>query len=389
VRSEDKILRREVPMVEGDLFTLQKLQQARQRLVNLGYFASVNATTQPGADPSRIIVNIDVTEQPTGLFSIGGGFSSVDNLIGTIDLAQNNFLGRGWQAAIRIRAGGSTQQGIISFTDPWLFDLPLAGGFDLFNLRRQYDEYDYDSLGGDVRLSRPFEEFWRWNLAYRISRDDISNIADTASQSLKDQEGELVTSQITAGIVRDSRDNVTAPSKGGQFSVVTDFAGLGGDARFVKIVGSISHFRPIWLGHILSGRFEAGYLWGYDGGEDSTPIYERFYLGGPNSIRGFKFRKISPVDSTGERIGGTTELLANVEYIVPLPFNLRVAGFFDIGNVYGFSTKFDLTDLRYSPGAGVRWLSPFGPVRVDYGLNIGRRKGEDFGALQFSVGSPF
>jgi len=132
VRSEDKILRRELPLHEGDLFTLQNKDKARQRLVNLGYFETVNVETQPGSDKTKIIVNIIVVERATGLFSIGGGYSSVDSLVGTIDLAQRNFLGRGWEVAIRIRAGAQTQQGTISFTDPWLFDRPLSGGFDIY-----------------------------------------------------------------------------------------------------------------------------------------------------------------------------------------------------------------------------------------------------------------
>src|SRR5262249_22659375 len=159
--------RREIPMVEGDLFTLQKLERARQRLVNLGYFDSVTATTQPGADKTKIIVNVEVKEKPTGIFSIGGGVSSVDGLIGTVDLSQRNFLGRGWEASFRLRVGGSTQQGSISFTEPWLFDRPLAAGFDLFDLRRQYTEYNLDSYGGGLRMSHPFAEYARWSVAYR------------------------------------------------------------------------------------------------------------------------------------------------------------------------------------------------------------------------------
>ena len=134
-------------------------------------------------------------------------------------------------------------------------------------------------------------------------------------------------------------------------------------------------------------RGEAGYEAGWGGKE--VPLFERFYLGGPNTIRAFKFRSISPVDSGGFKQGGTSEILGTVEYVVPLPFGLRVAAFFDIGNVYGFDTKFDPTDLRYGPGGGIRWQSPFGPIRVDYGLNIDRRAGEGPGAFHFSVGSPF
>ena len=391
-RSEDRILRREIPFVEGDLFTLQKLQRARQRLINLGYFDMVNVTTQPGTDKNRIIVNVEVTERPTGIFSIGGGFSSVDSFVGTLDISQNNFLGRGWQLSLRLRAGANSQQGIISFTEPWLFDRPLAAGFDLFNIRREFTEYDYDSLGGSLRLSHPFAEYWRWQTSYRLTRDDISDVSST-DPLLKDEEGTRATSAITLGLTRDSRDIIAAPTKGGFTVLTVDFAGLGGDSKFVKTVGSTTYFKPIWLGHILSGRAEAGYGFGWakDGltGREELPVFERFYLGGPNSIRSFKARRISPVDDSGTRIGGTTEVLGNFEYIIPLPFNFRVAGFFDIGNVYGFTTKFDLTDTREAAGAGIRWQSPFGPIRVDYGVNLDRRKGEDFGAIQFSVGSPF
>ncbi|PYM11862.1 MAG: outer membrane protein assembly factor BamA, partial [Candidatus Rokuibacteriota bacterium] len=156
-------------MVEGDLFTLQKLERARQRLVNLGYFESVTATTQPGSDKTKIIINVEVKEKPTGLFSIGGGFSSVDSFIGTVDLSQRNFLGRGWEASIKLRLGGNSQQGSIGFTEPWLFDRPLAAGFDLFDTRRQFTEYNLDSAGGDVRMSHPFAEFARWALTYRLT----------------------------------------------------------------------------------------------------------------------------------------------------------------------------------------------------------------------------
>jgi outer membrane protein insertion porin family len=387
LRSEDKILRREVPMVEGDLYTLQKMQRARQRLVNLGYFDKVEVTTAPGTDRTKIIVNVEVTEKPTGLFSIGGGFSSVDSFVGTIDLSQRNFLGRGWEVTLRLRGGAKTQQGIISFTEPWLFDRPISAGFDLFDTVRKYPEYDYETRGGQLRMSRPFLEYWRWNLTYRLTSDKISGLDPSASPELKAEEGTRVTSLISGGVTRDSRDSIAAPTRGGQILLTADVAGLGGDTHFLKTIGSVSYFKPIWFDHILSGRAEAGYGLGF--GNEDFPLFERFYLGGPNTLRGFKFRRVSPTDEFGNRTGGTTELLGNVEYIVPMPFNIRLAAFFDIGNVYGFSKAFDPTDLRTSGGAGVRWLSPFGPIRVDYGINLDRRKGESFGEFNFSVGSPF
>jgi outer membrane protein insertion porin family len=387
VRSEDKILRRELPLHEGDLYTLQNKEKARQRLVNLGYFETVNVSTQPGSDKTRIIVNIEVVERATGIFSIGGGYSSVDSLVGTIDLAQRNFLGRGWEVAIRIRAGAVTQQGTISFTDPWLFDRPLSGGFDIYKSIRDYQDYTYDTTGLNLRMSHPFAEYWRWHTGYRLSQDIVRNLSANATPELVAQKGTTITSAIGGSLTRDSRDVIAAPTKGGQTTIAFDFAGLGGDSQFYKGTFLQTYFRPIWLGHILAMRGEAGYLAGWGGKE--VPLFERFYLGGPNTIRAFKFRSISPVDSAGFKEGGTSEILGTVEYVIPLPFGLRVALFFDIGNVYGFDTKFDPTDLRYGPGGGIRWQSPFGPIRVDYGLNIDRRAGEGPGAFHFSVGSPF
>jgi len=387
VRSQDKILRRELQLAEGEIFTLRKLQRSKQRLTNLGYFEKVDVSTAPGSDKTKIIVNVDVTERPTGLFSIGGGFSSSDGLLGTIDLSQNNFLGRGWQASIKVRAGANLQQGQISFTEPWLFDRPLSTGVDVFSTQRQFVEYDYRTLGGGLRLSHPFEEFWRWHLGYRLSQDEILHVKNPDDSFLRDEEGTQVTSLVTGSITRDSRDSVQTPSRGGQFVLSTELAGLGGDNHFAKTTAMLTYFKPIWFGHILSGRAEGGYGFGF--GDERLPVFERFYLGGPNSIRSFKSRQISPKDDFGTRIGGTSEVLGNIEYIIPLPFDIRLAAFFDVGNVYGFKTKFDLTDLHYAAGGGVRWVSPFGPIRVDYGFNLNQQPGEKAANFHFSVGSPF
>ncbi len=386
-RSQDKILRRELPLREGELYTLQKKERARQKLVNLGYFEKVDITTQPGSDKTKIIVNVDVTERATGLFSIGGGYSSVDSFVGTLDLAQRNFLGRGWEVALRIRGGAMTQQGTISFTDPWFLDRPLAVGGDIYSSDRTFDEYRYRSIGGGPRIGHPFAEYWRWNLGYRASQDRITNLSETAAPALREQAGTRVTSAVSANLSRDDRDIVTTPTKGGQVSIGNDFAGLGGDFRYMKTIAFVTRYQPIWLDHILAGRIEGGYGFGWS--DQPLPLFERFYLGGPNSIRSVKFRNLSPQDEFGNRIGGSSEVLGNLEYLVPLPFGIRLAGFFDIGNAFGFGKDFDLAELRKAGGGGVRWQSPFGPIRIDYGINLDRKQGEDFGAFHFSVGTPF
>jgi outer membrane protein insertion porin family len=390
-RSEEKILRREIPMAEGDLFTSQKLNRAKQKLTNLNYFDKVNATTSPGSSKDRIIVNIDVTEKPTGLFSIGGGYSSTDGLIGTLNLSQRNFLGRGWILSLQLAGGAQVQNGTISFTEPWLFDRPLAAGFDLFNNRRKFDDYTVESLGGDVRFGHPIGEYSRWNALYRVSRDKISDVADTASINLLDQQGTHLTSLVGFSLGRDTRDSAFDTTRGSNSSIGLDVAGVGFGEQWFRTLASTTYFHPVWRDHVIGFRLSGGYAQGW--GSKPLPLFERFYLGGANSIRSFKAQDVSPRDRSGTRIGGNIQLLGNIEYTVPLLFGIRAAAFFDAGNVWGpdisAGQKFDITDLHYAAGMGFRWTSPFGPIRVDYGVNLNPGRGEKFGNFNFSVGSAF
>ena len=391
-RSEEKILRREIPMAEGDLFTSQKLARAKQRLTNLNYFDKVEAKTAPGSSKDKVIVNIDVTEKPTGLFSIGGGYSSQDGVLGTLDLSQRNFLGKGWEVFLRLRGGENLQTGTIGFTEPWLFDRPLAAGFDIFNTRRLLPDYTVESLGGDIRLGHPLGEYSRINAVYRVSQDRISDVNELGSPQLISQKGTHLTSLIGVNLSRDTRDNVYDPTRGSTASIGLDFAGVGFGEKFVRSVAAATYFQPLpWLEHVLSFRFTAGYSFGWD--KDSVPLFERFYLGGSSSLRQFKSLQVSPRDNTGTRIGGNSELLGTIEYQIPLFFGIKAAVFYDVGQVWGpdisQGTKIDLSDLRHGVGAGFRWNSPFGPIRVDYGIKLDQRKGESFGEFNFSAGSSF
>jgi outer membrane protein insertion porin family len=391
-RSEEKILRREIPMAEGDLFTSQKLARAKQKLTNLNYFDKVEAKTAPGSAKDKVIVNIDVTEKPTGLFSIGGGYSSQDGVLGTLDLSQRNFLGKGWEVFLRLRGGQNLQTGTIGFTEPWLFDQPLAAGFDIFNTRRILPDYTVNSLGGDIRLGHPLGEYSRWNAIYRVSQDRITNVNPLGSPELISQEGTHLTSLVGLSLSRDTRDSVYDPTRGTTVSLGMDFAGVGFGEKFARSVFSTTYFQPMpWLDHVLSFRLMAGYSFGWS--KNPVPLFERFYLGGSNSLRQFKSFQVSPKDNTGTRIGGNSELLGTVEYQIPLFFGIKAAVFYDVGQVWGpdlsAGTKIDISDLRHGAGAGLRWNSPFGPIRVDYGIKLDQKKGESFGNFNFSAGSSF
>jgi outer membrane protein insertion porin family len=359
--------------------------------VNLNYFEKVTTTTIPGSAKDRIVVNIDVTEKPTGIFSIGGGYSSQDGLLGTLNLSQRNFLGRGWIASLQVAGGQNVQNGTISFTEPWLFDRPLSAGFDLFNNRRVFTDYTVNSLGGDIRVGHPIGEYSRWNALYRVSQDRISDVADTASINLLDQQGKHLTSLVGLGLSRDTRDSIFETTRGTNASVGVDFAGVGFGEQWIRTLASAAYFHPAWRDHVIGFRLMGGYSFGW--GDTPVPLFERFFLGGANSIRSFKAQEVSPKDSSGTRIGGNIQLVGNVEYTIPIFFGIRVAAFLDVGNVWGpditAGEKFDITDLHYAGGLGVRWLSPFGPIRVDYGVNLNPGPKEKFGNFHFSVGSAF
>jgi len=388
-KSSEKVLRRELRLAEGDLFSIQKLIRSRQRLFNLGFFDEVAVTTAPGSSPERIVINIEVKERPTGLVSVGAGFSSLDKLIGTVDVSQQNLFGRGQELFLRLRVGSRSQLANLGFTEPYLFDMPLSAGFDIFNSTRLFNDFSRKAVGGDLRFSYPFTEFIRGFGTYKFERVKVFDIAAGASTALLEAEGTSTTSSVIFAGVRDSRDNVFEPTRGSRNSLSLETAGLGGDNRFYKLIGESAWFFPLPIfDWVIGVRGEAGMVEGFGGKE--VPIFERFFLGGPTTLRRLRTRSLSPRDATGARIGGDKELLFNAELLIPLVIpRFRAALFFDAGNAYGFGKDFDPTDLRTSAGIGFRWFSPLGPIRIDYGINLDREPGEKSAQFHFAIGSTF
>ena len=387
-KSSEKVLRREMRVAEGDLFTYQKLVRSRQRLFNLGYFDEVNATIEPGSTPDKIVVQVDVKERATGLFSIGAGYSSLDNLFATLDITQRNLFGRGQEIFARFRIGSQSRLGLVGFTEPYLFDIPLRAGVDVYDREREFPDFTEERLGGDIRASYPLAEYVSLGGTYRLEDVHVSDVAEDASDDLKREIGHKLNSVVEFSLSRDTRDNIFEPSTGSRSSLDLAFAGLGGDTRYYRVTGETVHFLPLPIfDWILATRAVAGIIEGW-GGEE-VPIFERFFLGGATTLRGQKTRSVGPRDSRGAVIGGDKELLFSVELLVPVFPKFRLAFFFDAGNAYGFGTSFDPTDLRLGAGAGFRFLSPLGPLRLEYGFNLDKRSGEKSGQIHFAVGSPF
>ncbi len=386
-KTRDKVIRREVRLDEGDIFNSALIRRSYERINNLNFFESVELNPKPQPETKLVNLDIAVKERPTGFFSVGGGYSSVEQFIAMIELTQGNLFGRGQYAKIRAELGGRTTLYDISFKDPWFMDKPLTFSTNIYKLTRDYFDYDKDATGFSVSIGKRLSEYWWTDIMYNFENADISNVSDDASTIIKDQEGESTTSSITPSLVRDSRDNYLDPRKGSRNSIYTTFAGLGGTNKFIKSAIDSAWYFPVGAASVmLRGRF--GYATGI--GSEELPLYERFYVGGIYTVRGISYGDAGPKDEgTDDPIGGTEELIFNIEYIFPLLTDIRLKGviFFDAGNAYESFKNFP--DLRYTTGAGVRWISPMGPIRLEWGYNLDREPGEKSSRFEFAFGTFF
>lgn len=387
IKTRDKVIRREVRLDEGDIFNSKLLKRSYERINNLNFFETVDIIPKPQPEEKLVDLDIKVKERPTGMLSIGGGYSSVDKLIGMVDLTQGNLFGKGQLLKIKGEFGGRTTYYEINFRDPWFMDKPISFSTSIYKSIRDYIQYSKKATGFGFSFGKDFSEYVKGEVEYNFEDATIYNVSKDASIVIKEQEGTNTTSRITPYLVRDSRDNYLDPSKGSRNSIYLTYAGIGGTNNFVKSEIDSAWFFPLGkTAFMLRGRL--GYASGIWGKE--LPLYERFYIGGIYTIRGLGWGEAGPRDpKTGDPIGGTTELIFNLEYIFPIVSELRLKGvvFFDTGNSYDSFDKFG--SLRYTTGAGIRWISPMGPIRVEWGYNLNRQRDEKASRIEFTFGTFF
>jgi len=385
-KTRDKVIRREVRLDEGDIFDSSKLRRSYERINNLNFFESVDIIPKPHYEEKVVDLDIKVKERPTGFLSIGGGYSSIDKFIATADLTQGNLFGKGQYLKVKGELGGRSSLYELSFKDPWFLDRPLAFSTGIYKTTREYIEYDKDAFGIFLSLGKNFSEYWSANVAYNFERAKITNINEDASIIIKDQEGTSTTSSVSPSVVRDTRDNYLDPMRGSRNAATFTFAGLGGSNAFLKGELDSAWYFPLGqTSFMVRGRF--GYARGIFG--KKLPLYERFYVGGIYTIRGLGFGDAGPKDpQTGDAIGGTEELIFNTEYVFPILPEMKLKGlvFFDAGNSYENFRDFG---LRYTAGTGFRWISPIGPIRVEWGYNLDKRLDESSNKFEFAFGSFF
>ena len=391
-RTRDKVIRRELAVHEQERFDGAALKKSIRRLYRLDYFEDIKVDSIKGSADDKMVLKIDVTEKPTGMFTFGAGYSSEENVFVVGSVSQRNFLGRGQTLMLEGQFGDSTTRYNLSFTEPWLFDIPLSGTVNAYDQEKELDTYDRHSQGGGLGVSYPIREFTRVYFSYNFDSSDITNIADEADDTIKELEGVNVTSSISLALGYDSRDSVYTPTEGSKHSITYEYAGLGGDVGFDKYTLETGWYFPLFKGLIGFVHGKAGAV-SKNSDDKILPDYEKFYLGGINSLRGFDYHGVhlTNVNSEGveTEVGGTRMVQFNFEVIIPIVKEMGVMGvvFFDAGNVYDDS--FDLGDLRRSAGYGFRWFSPLAPIRIEYGKILDRREGDPDGQWEFTMGGAF
>jgi outer membrane protein insertion porin family len=419
VRTLDKVIRREMLLVEGDAFNSTKMQRSQQRLKNLGFFKKVTVTNGPGSAPDKTVVTVEVEEQSTGELSVGFGLSTTDGPLADITIRERNFLGRGQDLEIGGVVSLRSQQINLSFTEPYFLDRNIAAGFDLFEIKTSptvnffsgiIPPYQQFSYGGALRAGYQITDYLRQTLKYTLRSDAITDVQSDASLFIALQEGEHLTSEIGQVLLYDRRDDRLDPTSGYYASIGTDFAGVGFGVDYFRTKVNFGYYYPLAPQWVLSFTAEAGDIQGWGG--QNVLLQDRFFVGGDN-LEGFQSAGIGPRDSvTDDSLGGQKYYVGSLNLDVPLglPRELGLNGriFTDFGSLWQLTptalvlTPTQLTTtggitpevlqssiLRVSSGVGVSWRSPLGPIRLDLAYPIRKASFDQTQFFRVSFGTRF
>lgn len=400
VVTHDKVIRRELVVAPGEPFSRSRVRTSENRVRNLGYFSYVALTPDPTEDPGWHDLVLEVQEDRMGTAEAGVAFSSLDRLIGRVEVGHGNVDLRSWPpfgAGQKIRIGteiGTRRQDVyMTFIEPYFLDRRLRLGVDLFSREASYYSslYDVGRIGGQVSLETAIGPWYRAGIAYGLERIEISDVDEAASQTIKDEEGSRLKSSIELSLTRDTRDRTRLTTQGNLTRLSTTLAGgpLGGETDWYKLELRSNQYIPLWFNHVFLLRAHVGVMEEY-GDADSIPLFDRFFVGGLYTVRAFKYREIGPADDQGEPIGGRSMVFGSAEYTVPVFGMVRAAAFIDAGMVWEDAYSFDL-DLNSGYGLGLRFDIPMLPLRLDYAWQIESDdyNKDDDGRFNIMFGYPF
>ncbi len=406
-KSQERVIRREVPMQPGEFYNSVDLETTKRRLQNLGYFEDVQVTGAASSQDGYRDVNILVQEQRTGTINFGLGFSSIDRIIGRINLEQSNFditnwgrfTGAGQRFSVNLQAGSTRTDFRVSLVEPWFLGQKLSLGTDLYyrDLIFLSPEYDQRNVGASVFLRKPVGRRSYIKGEYRIETVEIEAESDT-TQAFKDEEDEYLRSALSLNYVYDSRDSNQLPRRGHKVDLGLIYAGglLAGDVDTITFTGSGTKHWSLPFDAILTARGSFAVVDSH-GENDRIPIFERQFLGGARDLRGFDFRDVGPRDDTGpdptqEVLGGATSVFGSLELTFPVIGQIRGAVFYDAGFVNSDSWDFNTGRLASDVGVGVRLNLPgIGPLAVDFAVPVETpdEQADDGSQIQFYMDYQF
>jgi outer membrane protein insertion porin family len=398
-KTKEEVVRRELTIAPTDEYNTIKIRKSQARLKNLDYFEAVDfMPVSSDLGPDYKDINVDLKEKPTGQVQFGAGFSSIDNLVGFVEVTQKNFdvtnwpsfTGAGQRFRLGLKAGTRRKDFIMSLTEPYFMGERLSLGGDLFYTEKTYlsDYFDQRDVGGSINLRKPLGDNSDLRLTYTLQQVEIYNIDQDASLEIASEEGDFIQSRLGAAYVFDNRDSFQQPTKGHKISVEGNLSGsfLGGDVDTISLSLSGQKYWKMPWDTIFSLQGEIASV-DTNGGGDRVPIFERQFLGGANNLRGFEYRDIGPKDGKGEPLGGNTMGYISMELTFPIVSKIRGAVFTDLGFVNADSWDYSTGDYNADIGLGVRVNLPVvGPVKIDYGIPITSDEFNDKGGqFQFSV----
>ncbi len=404
-KTKDKVIRRELAVSPGEPFDMVRVKLSKQRLEGLQYFEKVDTQNEPTDVPNRKNLIVGVEEKNTGNFTLGAGFSSVDSVVGFVEVSQGNFdlfhpphfTGGGQKFRLRATVGTQRQDYVLTFIEPWFLNRKLAFSTELYHRKLNFlsDVYEETQTGMRLGLTRALgSDFLIGGVSYTIENIGIHHVSPLASQAIQQEAGDRIVSKVGMTLAYDTRNNATLPDRGQRTELLTELAGgpFGGDTDFYKVeLRSSWYIKGFATGHVLEIAGRAGVVQNY-GQSPRVPLFDRWFLGGMYSLRGYKLRKVGPKDANTEPLGGDTYWFSTVEYSIPIIERLRVALFYDIGMVYqdpySFSQKgFNTGMYNDNYGIGFRLNLPIGPLRLDYGIPISHDPANgSSGKFQFGVG---
>jgi outer membrane protein insertion porin family len=387
--TRDKVIRRELKLVEGEYYSSLSLVASKANLTRLTYLENPDIKTIEGSADDLMVLDVEVTEAHRGTFSIGAGYSSFDHLFASVSVSLDNLFGRGQSLAVEGSIGSRTTEYNLKFTEPWLFDKNVSGTAAIYNLNTEYDDFSKESRGGAVGIGflLGIDDYTRGTISYGYDDAYVNSYYSYISPIIQDMVGINVKSSVTTGISRDTRDSLWGTSKGSWNTATLEYAGgaLGGTSAFNKFTAASSWFFPIWSSHVIMLKGSAGVV--YQRPEGNLPVYEKFMLGGEGSVRGYDSLSISPIDpETGYAIGGEKMWFGNIEYRIPILKSQGVIAFFffDAGNAFAKDASWRIGAKR-SYGAGIKWWSPMGPINLNYAFKLDPEPGGSSGEFSFNM----